>query len=166
MRNYQELLNRIAGWLRPGGKLFVHHFCHRELTYPFETDGSANWMGRYFFSGGMMPGAGLLKRFDQSLSVTRQWSWNGDHYRKTADAWLTNLDARRDEVLQILQSAYGSHAALRWLNRWRIFFLAVSELFGYADGEEWFVSHYLMEPVHDPSAITDRPCRLLAQRYW
>ena len=55
MWNYDQLLSRIASWLAPGGKLFVHIFCHDRLVYPFESEGDANWMGRYFFSGGIMP---------------------------------------------------------------------------------------------------------------
>lgn len=152
MRNYELLLARIAAWLRPGGKLFVHIFCHRHAAYPFESEGTANWMGRHFFTGGIMPSENLLRRFDRDLKVTRRWTWNGWHYRRTAEAWLANLDARRRDVLPILQSTYGKADGRRWLYRWRMFLLAVAELFGYAGGEEWFVAHYLME--HSPSFET------------
>lgn len=37
MKNYQLLLRRIAGWLRPGGRLFVHIFVHRGLPYHYEV---------------------------------------------------------------------------------------------------------------------------------
>jgi cyclopropane-fatty-acyl-phospholipid synthase len=145
MRNYDLLLDRIASWLRPEGNLFVHIFCHRELAYPFETTGQADWMGRHFFTGGIMPSTDLLGRFDRHLSIALQWAWNGVHYQRTAEAWLANLDARRDEVLQILESVYGSVLARRWFQRWRTFFLAVAELFGYDKGEEWHVAQYLMQ---------------------
>jgi cyclopropane-fatty-acyl-phospholipid synthase len=49
-------------------------------------------------------------------------------------------------VLPILRRVYGGQARV-WLHRWRTFFLAVAELFGYAGGEQWFVSHYLLEPA-------------------
>lgn len=160
MRNYRELLSRISGWLHTRGKLFVHLFCHREFNYPFETGGSENWMGRYFFTGGMMPSANLLTWFDQSLTVTRQWMWNGRHYQRTADAWLANLDERRHEARQLLSAAYGFRDAAHWFNRWRMFLLAVSELFGYADGEEWFVAHYLLEQTAVTQHLQDQPCRL------
>lgn len=145
MRNYEELLGRIATWLKDDGKLFVHIFCHRQLNYPFETEGSSDWMGKYFFTGGMMPSFNLLRQFDRDLRVTRDWMWNGIHYQKTADAWLDNLDRQYDDVLPILVRTYGAKDARRWFHRWRMFFLAVSELFGYSSGEEWFVAHYLME---------------------
>lgn len=147
MRNYQELLARISNWMKPDGKLFVHIFCHRQLLYPFETEGSANWMGRYFFTGGIMPNADLLTSFKSSLQVTNQWTWDGTHYQRTAEAWLRNLDSSRSETIEILQSIYGPAEGLRWFHRWRMFLLAVSELFGYANGLEWHVTHCLFRPA-------------------
>lgn len=146
MRNYELLLERIASWLRPDGKLFVHHFCHQRLAYPYETDGDANWMGRYFFTGGLMPSEQMLRKFDRHMTVVEQWRWDGTHYQRTSEAWLKNLDAHRHTVLPILAATYGRDAAQRWFQRWRLFFLAVSELFGYANGTEWFVSHSLLQP--------------------
>ena len=145
MRNYERLLERIASWLRPSGKLFVHHFCHRQFAYPFETEGDANWMGRYFFTGGLMPSEHMLRHFNRHLTVVRQWRWDGTHYQRTSEAWLANLDARRRDVLPILEATYGRDPARRWFHRWRLFFLAVAELFGYANGTEWFVSHSLLQ---------------------
>lgn len=145
MRNYELLLERISSWLKPTGKLFVHIFCHRELLYPFETEGDVNWMGRHFFTGGIMPSSNLLRSFDQSMRVTQQWTWNGVHYQKTSEAWLENMDQNRRDILKILDGVYGQSEANRWFHRWRIFFLAVAELFGFAGGDEWYVSHYLLE---------------------
>jgi len=147
MRNYERLLERIASWLKPDGKLFVHHFCHRTLAYPYETDGDANWMGRYFFTGGLMPSETMLRHFDRHMTVVEQWRWDGTHYQHTSEAWLANLDQQRRVVLPILAATYGPDEARRWFYRWRLFFLAVAELFGYANGTEWFVSHSLLQPI-------------------
>jgi cyclopropane-fatty-acyl-phospholipid synthase len=141
MRNYERLLHSIASWLRPGGKLFVHIFCHRELMYPFETEGDDNWMGRHFFTGGLMPSADTLLWFQSDLRIERQWRLSGMHYQKTANAWLANHDAHRREVLEVLREAYGDHAPI-WHQRWRMFWMACAELFGYRGGNEWLVGHY------------------------
>lgn len=145
-RNHGLLLRRLAKWLKEDGQLFVHVFCHRELTYPFETAGAGNWMGRRFFTGGMMPSAELLPSLaaspDDPLRLEWRGVWSGEHYRRTADAWLANLDDQRNEAKRILAGVYGRREARRWFGRWRMFLLAVSELFGYGGGEEWFISHY------------------------
>jgi cyclopropane-fatty-acyl-phospholipid synthase len=142
MRNYQTLLERIAGWLEDDGKLFVHIFCHGELMYPFETEGDDNWMGRYFFTGGLMPAADTLLHFAQDLCIEQQWRLSGRHYEKTANHWLANQDRNRNAVMQVLKSAYGEAEAARWAQRWRMFWMACAELFGYRDGNEWLVAHY------------------------
>ncbi|MHC4470038.1 MAG: SAM-dependent methyltransferase [Planctomycetota bacterium] len=144
MRNWEELLRRISGWLEPDGRLFVHVFCHRDFAYRFETAGPADWMGRHFFTGGIMPGSRLIDRFDGDLRVEERWLWDGTHYARSAEAWLEALDERRDEVLPVLAKVYGKEHADRWFRRWRVFFLACAELFGCRDGEEWQVAHYLM----------------------
>ncbi|RAP59756.1 MULTISPECIES: cyclopropane-fatty-acyl-phospholipid synthase family protein [Oleiagrimonas] len=141
MRNYEHLLRNIGTWLRSGGKLFVHIFCHRELMYPFETEGGDNWMGRHFFTGGLMPAADTLLHFQQHLTLQRQWRLSGRHYARTANLWLANQDARRERVLEVLSEAYGEDARL-WHQRWRIFWMACAELFGYEQGQQWLVGHY------------------------
>ena len=153
MRNLERLLQRIASWLQPQGKLFVHLFCHRELTYPFENNGAGDWMARQFFAGGMMPISGLLGQFDRDLRVARHWQWNGRHYQRTALAWLHNLDVQRENAMSVLRSVYEPGVARRQFHRWRMFLLAVAELFGFAQGQEWFVSHYLLEPCASAGRI-------------
>jgi cyclopropane-fatty-acyl-phospholipid synthase len=145
MRNYRELLRRIHGWLAPGGQLFVHIFCHREYLYPFETEGEYDWMARYFFTGGVMPAEAMLAYFQEDLVLLSQWRVDGRHYERTSNAWLARLDANRASLLELFAGVYGQAEAARWLQRWRMFFLAVAELFGYDNGREWFVGHYLMQ---------------------
>ena len=146
MRNYRELLRRIRSWMEDDGRLFVHVFCHRRFAYPFETEGSDNWMGRHFFTGGIMPSFDLLRRFDAHLEVEESWALDGTHYERTARAWRENLESRRDRVMPVLEETYGAEA-YRWFHRWRLFFLACEELFGYRDGSEWLVGHYRFRPV-------------------
>jgi cyclopropane-fatty-acyl-phospholipid synthase len=143
MHNLQELLGRIAGWLRPDGKLFVHLFCHREFAYAFESGGENNWMGRYFFAGAMMPSDDLLLHFREGLVLENQWRLTGTDYRKTAEAWLSKLDARKSSILPLFRETFGPDEAPVWLQRWRVFLMVRGEMGGYRNGDEWRVSHYL-----------------------
>lgn len=144
VRNHELLMNRISSWLEPAGKLFVHIFCHHRHAYPFEDSGTASWMARYFFSGGIMPSQNLLLHYQQHLQLANQWCWDGTHYEKTSNAWLELMDLNRETVEAVLKSTYGADWRL-WQHRWRMFFMACAELFGFNQGREWFVSHYLFQ---------------------
>ncbi|WP_058835766.1 SAM-dependent methyltransferase [Luteimonas abyssi] len=142
VRNYAVLLERIAGWLRPGGKLFVHIFAHRHLMYPYETAGEDNWMGRHFFTGGLMPAADTLLHFPEHVRLEQRWLLDGTHYARTANHWLERQDQQREPIMALMRQTYGDAGAALWFQRWRIFWMACAELFGYADGQEWLVAHY------------------------
>lgn len=142
MRNYQKLLKKISVFLKTQGKLFVHIFSHKEFAYKFERNES-DWMSKYFFAGGTMPSDHLLLYFNDHVAIEKHWHVNGTHYRKTAEAWLQNMDKHKKEIIPIFEQTYGSEKALKWWVYWRIFYMTCAELWGYNNGAEWMVSHYL-----------------------
>lgn len=143
MRNYRELYQRISRWLKPGGKFFKHIFVNRSTCYLFEDRDASDWMSRYFFSGGMMPADSLPLFFQDDLKLQQRWRWDGRHYEKTSNAWLAKMDANRESLWPLFEQTYGKDFASIWWQRWRIFFMACAELFGYDKGQQWWVSHYL-----------------------
>lgn len=142
MRNYAALLARVTGWLKPEGRLFTHVFCHRELGYHYvQGDG---WMEQYFFTGGIMPREDQFEQFPAQVHVEQRWWVDGTHYERTSNHWLERLDANRDAVARICMDTYGADEATIWLQRWRMFFMAVAELFGIDNGSRYGVVHTLM----------------------
>lgn len=142
-RNWRRLLERAAGWLLPDGKMFVHVFTHRTVGYEFAVDGDDDWMAKHFFTGGQMPADAQLLHFQDHLAIEAHWQVAGTHYQRTAEAWLQNFDRHRAELEPVLRATYGDRGPAMG-NLWRVFFLACAELWGYARGTEWIVSHYLL----------------------
>lgn len=142
MRNWPRLFGRVSQWLRPEGEFFMHIFVHRSTPYLFEDREKSDWMSRHFFSGGMMPSADLPLFFQDDLKLERRWQWDGRHYEKTSNAWLAKMDENKRNIWPILEQTYGKDFAGIWWMRWRMFFMACAELFGFNQGQEWFVSHY------------------------
>lgn len=143
MRNYERLMGLIADHLKPDGKLFVHIFTHKHFAYKFEVLDESDWMSKYFFTGGIMPSDNLLLYFNEQFSVEQHWHVSGKHYSKTSEAWLNNMDKHKAQILPLFEETYGKQHALKWWVYWRIFYMACAELWGYNNGEEWMVSHYL-----------------------
>lgn len=143
MRNYQKLMQKIASFLKPGGKLFVHIFTHKTYTYKFEVKDETDWMSKYFFTGGIMPGNHLLLYFNEDMHIEKHWQVSGLHYSKTSEAWLQNMDNHQTQIMPLFAQTYGEANALKWWVYWRIFFMACAELWKYNNGDEWMVSHYL-----------------------
>jgi cyclopropane-fatty-acyl-phospholipid synthase len=142
MRNWERLLARISTWLAIEGRLFIHVFSHRSAAYAYDVNDEKDWMGRYFFTGGMMPSDDLILYFQKDLVVEKHWRLNGRHYQQTAQAWLENLDRKKNTLLPVLAHTYGEGNAELWFQRWRIFFIACAELWGYRSGRQWMISHY------------------------
>ena len=139
MKNYELLMGKVASWLKPEGKLFVHIFTHRDFPSHFKE----GWMTDNFFGGGTLPSDDLLHFFQRDLRVEGRWIVDGTHYQRTQEAWLRTLDQRREEVMPILERTYGKDQELKWFVNWRLFFITCSEFFGLCGGQEYFVSLYL-----------------------
>jgi len=143
MKNYSTLLNKVQGFLKPNGKLFVHIFNHKDFAYHF-ADG---WMADNFFTGGTMPSDDLLLYFGEHFHCLNHWRVNGSNYEKTSNGWLKYMDDnwKNGKLKPVLTEGYGAGKEKEWYINWRLFFLACAELFGYDNGEEWIVSLYLFQ---------------------
>jgi len=146
MMNWRQLLTRVKSWLKPDGRFFMHIFTHRSGTYLFDRADREDWIAQHFFTGGVMPSHHLIRQYADLFSIEKEWRWSGTHYQRTAMDWLANFDAHASEIEAVLRTVYGNETHL-WMRRWRWFFLATAGLFGYANGDEWGVSHYRMKAV-------------------
>ncbi|WAC14332.1 SAM-dependent methyltransferase [Dyadobacter pollutisoli] len=149
MRNYELLMKKVASFLVPDGKLFIHIFTHKEYAYLFEVVDETDWMSKYFFTGGVMPSDDLMFYFNDDLVVEKHWHVSGAHYGKTSEAWLMNMDNHKTEIIPLFEQTYGKANALKWWVYWRIFFMSCAELWNYNSGNEWIVSHYLFHKTQN-----------------
>lgn len=145
MRNYQQLLGKLSGFVNEGGKIFIHIFTHKRYAYYFDVKDDSDWMSKYFFTGGIMPSDHLLMYFQDHFKIQQHWRVSGTHYEKTSNAWLAKMDLNKAEIMPLFAETYGAENATKWWSYWRVFYMACAELWGYDKGEEWFVSHYLFE---------------------
>lgn len=143
MKNYELLMRKVASWLKPDAKLFVHIFTHKDYAYHYENKDGNDWLTENFFTGGTMPSDDLLLHFQEDLKIENHWQVDGRHYRNTANAWLKKMDANQVTLEDLFKDTYGERNFRQWWNYWRLFFMACAELWGYKNGSEWIVSHYL-----------------------
>lgn len=43
----------------------------------------------------------------EDLRIEGHWRVNGTHYARTSEAWLSNMDSKKDEIMPILGQIYG-----------------------------------------------------------
>jgi cyclopropane-fatty-acyl-phospholipid synthase len=146
MSNWRELLRRISSWMTPEGALFLHLFNHCRTPYRFDATNPSDWIARHFFTGGIMPSAGLIRHFQDIVQIEEEWRWDGTHYKRTAEDWLANFERNAEPITEVMKRMYGREAQL-WRRRWRLFFHATAGLFGDSNGQEWGVSHYRLKPA-------------------
>ena len=132
LRNYKLILNSLNHALKSDGKLFIHIFCHKKLTYLYEVKNNLDWMTKYFFQGGIMPSKDIFQYFEGELEMINQWDINGNHYSKTCKAWLKNHYKNKKKILDIFDKHYDEPKI--WFNRWRIFFLSCEAFFALNNG--------------------------------
>ena len=157
MRNWKELLRRIAGRLKPDGKAFVHVFRHRSLAYRFE----GTWAAERFFTGGTMPSHDLMLRFQERprrpgpLGRLR-------HALRSDAARLARAPGRQlGAGARAARAQLGRREARRQLAAWRLFMVSAAEIWGYHDGDEWLVSQYLLAPRERMNAEQSLRTRLV-----
>lgn len=146
VRNHRELFRRGRSWLAADGAVFVHVFAHALYEYPYEVSGRGSWMAETFFTGGLMPSRSLIPdAAEPYLETTKAWWIDGTHYSRTLEAWLERFDDSRDLVEEVLEPVYGEDVD-RWVQRWRMFFMACSQMFKHRRGREWGIAHHLLQP--------------------
>lgn len=145
--NWPALFERLRGWIADDGRVFIHVFAHRSHPYPFQDEGKGDWMARHFFTGGQMPSVELLPAAAaEHFEVAETWWVNGTHYARTARAWLENLDRQRKAMTALLAPSAPGGDGRAAVRRWRVFFMACEELWGFNGGETWGVAHYALKP--------------------
>ena len=143
-RNTKLLLQNIEDWLEDDGKLFIQVFSHQK--YPqFFDDFSNSWMSKNFFTGGMMPYKNFYRDIQKKLKIVQSWEIEGIYYQKTLDSWLNNLEINKREISKQLSYELKPQNSKILTNRFRMFLLICSELFGFNSGKEWVVMNHLFE---------------------
>ncbi|KAN0091346.1 S-adenosyl-L-methionine-dependent methyltransferase [Tylopilus felleus] len=162
MKNYELLLRKVTSWLRPaplsagnsgdsdsGPLLFVHLFCHKTTPYHFEENDG--WMAQMFFTGGTMSSHDLLTYFQSDMTLINSWYLSGQHYSRTLEDWLRRQDRNAQQGISELEKdalskGLSAEEGRKMFNRFRVFYIACSELFNMHGGQEWGIGQYLFRP--------------------
>ncbi|MDD3147756.1 MAG: class I SAM-dependent methyltransferase [Candidatus Riflebacteria bacterium] len=134
---------KIHSWLKPEGKFFLQHLVHSEYAYYQDSVGLDDFPGNSVVNQRLVPSAELLTICQKTFCVEDYWKISGEHYKKTAERWLNRYYFNRLAILPLFEKVYGKKMAWTWLQRWRLYLIALSEQTGYNRGQEWITAQYL-----------------------
>ncbi|HNX74436.1 MAG TPA: class I SAM-dependent methyltransferase [Candidatus Rifleibacterium sp.] len=136
--------SKIKAWLKPDGKLFLQHQVHSACAYYQESAGLGDIPGNSVVNLRMVPSAEMLCLCQKAFMVEDYWKISGEQYKKTAERWLNRYYFNRLAILPLFEKVYGKKMAWTWLQRWRLYLIALAEQSGFNRGQEWIISQYLM----------------------
>ncbi len=141
----QDFLARVSKCLAAQGKLFVHSYCHSDLSFRFEPDSNIGLLMGMFFCNDRVAGRRSMSNTQDALAIESEWYHSGQNYQVTAEHWQRNLASNRKEAISALleSNPRDSRSAHR---RWLFFLIVCQELFGSNNGKDWLIAHYLMRP--------------------
>ncbi|KAF3438321.1 hypothetical protein FNV43_RR21083 [Rhamnella rubrinervis] len=152
IKNFKDLLKKLSKWMKHDGLLFVEHYGHKNIAHHMEGILDEYWISKYdwlnqtvFSAGGTWLSMDLLLYFQEDVTVVDHWLVNGMHLKKTGDAWLKRMDNNWASMKQIMETTYGKDEAVKWTVYYRTFFMFISETYGYNNGEEYLLAHYLFK---------------------
>ena len=162
VRNYEALLERVAA-VAGARRRCCSCTSSRTASSPIPTRSrdATDWMARHFFTGGQMPSrrpAPLLPA--RPATASTHWGVDGTPLREDEQG-LAREHGRAATAILLPSSRppTAPRTARAWWTRWRVFFMACAELFGYrrrtrVDG--------LALPVRHQSTVTEAGGRAVA----
>lgn len=137
---WEEKLN---SWLTEEGKFFLQYQVHADIAYYTESVGLEDFPGNAIVRERLVPSGEMLMMFQKQFSIDEYWKISGEQFKMTAEKWLGRFYFNRMAILPLLENKYGKKMAWTWLQRWRLFLIAVSEKAGFNRGQEWIIGQYL-----------------------
>jgi cyclopropane-fatty-acyl-phospholipid synthase len=97
-------------------------------------------------ASGAVPPLDLFEHVSGPFKLVERWTESGEHYARTARAWLGNTDRCQKEIHRQFQRELCPAEARREMQRWRMLLMGCEEMFGSDGGTQWMVSHQLLAP--------------------
>lgn len=139
--NYELLFHKFSKILKKDGYCFIQILGHSKNTYIMNKD---SWMGRNFFTGGVVPSMNLFEKFDNHLIVCQKHIISGIQYSKTLDSWLDNMYINKSKIMKILNKHYPKESDYLYQS-WRMFYLMSSVSFSFNDGNDYCLGYFIMK---------------------
>lgn len=139
-RAYHLLFEKLSSVLTDDGFCFFQILGHSQYSYLMTND---SWMGRNFFTGGTIPSMHMFHHFNDHLIVSETTVIPGTEYAKSCDEWLHRMYAEKPKIMKCFKNKYGEDASKHYQG-WRMFYLMLSESFGFNNGRDWCVGYFKM----------------------